>query len=143
MEISVGRLFERYERLFQQYLDDEIDMDAVASVYAAEFIMASPRGVMSGKNDERLKQVMLRGFEHYRSIGTKQMRIRGIRTSAVDERHCVAHVAWTATYARTDSPKVEIDFDVHYLVQQLDGEPTIFGWISGDEQALLKQHGIN
>jgi hypothetical protein len=28
------------------------------------------------------------------------------------------------------------------LMQQLDGEPKIFGWVSGDEQALLRQHGI-
>jgi len=35
-----------------------------------------------------------------------------------------------------------IDFDVHYLVQKLDGDPKIFGWVSGDEQALLRKHGI-
>ena len=35
-----------------------------------------------------------------------------------------------------------IDFDVHYLVQKLDGEAKVFGWVSGDEQALLKKHGI-
>jgi hypothetical protein len=35
-----------------------------------------------------------------------------------------------------------IDFDVHYLVQQLDAEPKVFGWISEDEQALLREHGI-
>jgi hypothetical protein len=54
----------------------------------------------------------------------------------------MAHVAWTATYARKDKPDVAIDFDVHYLVQHLGGAPKIFGWISGDEEAVLKQHGI-
>jgi hypothetical protein len=53
----------------------------------------------------------------------------------------VAHVAWTATYARKDQPGVAIDFDVHYFVRKLDGEPKVFGWVSGDEQALLKKHG--
>ena len=52
------------------------------------------------------------------------------------------HVAWTATYARTNQPDVMIDFDVHYFVQKLDGEPKVFGWVSGDEEALLKRHGI-
>jgi hypothetical protein len=52
-------------------------------------------------------------------------------------------VAWTATYARPSQPDVAIDFEVHYLVQQLDGAPPqVFGWVSGDEQALLRQHGI-
>ena len=39
-------------------------------------------------------------------------------------------------------PDVAIDFDVHYFVQKLDGEPKVFGWVSGDEQALLRKHGI-
>jgi hypothetical protein len=54
----------------------------------------------------------------------------------------VAHVAWRATYARGDQPDVAIDFDVHYFVQKLDGPPKVFGWVSGDEQALLRTHGI-
>jgi hypothetical protein len=54
----------------------------------------------------------------------------------------VAHVAWTAIYARQDAPDILIDFDVHYLVQKLNGEPKIFGWVSDDEQALLKEYGI-
>ncbi|MOA64116.1 hypothetical protein D3C78_1900710 [compost metagenome] len=55
----------------------------------------------------------------------------------------MAHVAWTATYARKDQPDVAIDFDVHYFVQTLDREaPKVFGWVTGDEQALLREHGI-
>ena len=70
------------------------------------------------------------------------MRTRNVRLSPIDELHCVVHVAWTATYARKNLPDVAIDFDVHYLVQLLDGVPKVFGWVSGDEQALLKEHGI-
>ena len=45
-------------------------------------------------------------------------------------------------YARRGKPDVAIEFEVHYLIQKLDGEPKIFGWVSGDEQELLRQHGI-
>lgn len=65
-----------------------------------------------------------------------------MRISPIDARHCVAHVAWTATYARKDQPEVTIDFDVHYLVQKLDEEARVFDWVSADEQELLRQHGI-
>ena len=68
--------------------------------------------------------------------------IRSVRTSSIDDQHCVAHVAWTATYARKDREEVTIDFDVHYLVQTLNDVPKVFGWVSGDEQALLKEHGV-
>lgn len=142
METSVRRLFERYENVARAALLGDVDMDEVASLYASEFIAASPAGVMTGKNDEQLKQVMAQGYAHYRAIGTKEMRIRGLRISPMDEHHCVAHVAWTATYARKDQPDIAIDFDVHYLVQQLGTEPKVFGWVSGDEQALLKERGI-
>jgi hypothetical protein len=142
METESKKLFERYERLFSRSLAGDIDMDEVASLYASSFIAASPKGVVTGKNDDQLKDVMAQGYAHYRSIGTKEMRIRDVLISPIDARHCVAHVAGTAVYARNEQPDVTIDFEVHYLVQKLDGDPKIFGWVSGDEQALLKKHGI-
>lgn len=142
MEKSVNELFQRYQEFFRRGLKNEADMEQVASSYATAFIAASPAGVSVGQNDEQLKQVMRQGFERYRQMGTKDMILRQVRVDPIDECHCVAHVAWTATYDRSAAPDVSIDFDVHYLVQQLDDGPKIFGWVSGDEQALLRQHGI-
>ena len=142
MENSVKALFERYEKLFRMALMGEVDMDKVASSYAAAFVAASPAGVRAGQNDQQLKQMMQQGFENYRRIGTKDMRLRDVRIALIDEHHCLAHAAWTAIYDRGDKPDISIDFEVHYLVQQLEDAPKIFGWISGDEQAVLKQHGI-
>ena len=142
MENSVRRFFERYERFFNQSLGGDIDMDEVAALYASELIAASPDGVTTLKNDDHLKQVMAQGYTRYRAMGTKAMRMRDVQLSPIDDHHCVAHVAWTATYACKDQPDVAIDFDVHYFVQKLDEEPKVFGWVSGDEQSLLKKHGI-
>ena len=142
METSVREFFERYENSFNRSLGGDMDMDEVASLYASEFIAASPAGVMSGKNDNQLKQVMAQGYARYRAMGTKEMRIRNVRLSPMDDHHCVAHVAWTARYGCKDQPDIAIDFDVHYFVQKLGGEPKVFGWVSGDEQALLTKHGI-
>lgn len=142
MEAKVRKFFERYENFFNRSLAGEMDPDEIAALYAAEFIAASPAGVMAGKNDGQFRQAMAQGYARYREIGTKGMRIRGIRLSSMDEHHCVAHVAWTATYARGDRPDTEIDFEVHYLIQKLDGEPKVFGWVAGDEEALLRERGI-
>lgn len=142
METDVRKLFERYEIIARASLHGHVEMDDVAALYASEFIAATPAGVRTGKNDEQLKQVMAAGYAHYRAIGTKEMRIRGLRISPMDEHHCVAHVAWRATYVRENQSDVVVDFDVHYLVQQLGAEPKVFGWVSGDEQALLRQHGV-
>ena len=142
MDMEVNALFDRYEQAMRHALAGKPDLEETAAFYTSAYIAASPTGIVAGKNDDALKQVMEQGYAHYRAIGTKEMRIRDVRISPIDAHHCIAHVAWTATYARRDKPDVAIDFDVHYLVQQLDGAPKIFGWISGDEQALLKKHGI-
>ena len=142
MENAVRKFFERYESIFNRSLGGDMDMDAVASLYASEFIAASSAGVKAGKNDDQLKQVMAEGYARYREMGTKEMRIRNIHVSPMDEHHCMARIAWAATYFRKDQPDIAIDFDVHYFVQKLDGEPKVFGWVSGDEEALLRKHGI-
>jgi hypothetical protein len=139
---GLRRFFERYERCFNRALAGDVDHDELASLYAAEFIAASPAGVMAGRNDEQLQQAMAQGYARYRAIGTRGMRLREVRISPIDEHHCVAHVAWTASYAREGQADVAIDFEVHYFVQQLGGEPKVFGWVSGDEQELLRRHGI-
>ena len=142
MDGSIRRLFERYEDFFNRSLQGELSLDEVAELYASEFVAASPKGVMTGKNDESFKQMMAEGYARYRSRGTKRMRLRDVHTSPIDDNHRLAHVAWTATYARKDGRNTSIDFEVHYFVQVLNREPKVFGWVSGDEEEILKKHGI-
>jgi hypothetical protein len=78
MESSVRKLFERYESVFNRSLGGDMDMDEVAALYAPEFIAATPAGVMAGKNDDQLKQVMAQGYARYRAMGTKEMRIGNV-----------------------------------------------------------------
>lgn len=99
-------------------------------------------GVMAGKNDNQFRETLIQGFEQYRKIDTKRMTVRKVSISSIDNLHCVAHVAWTATYGNGENPDIAIDFDVHYLMQKNNGKPYIFGWISGDEQEALKEYGV-
>jgi hypothetical protein len=142
MEASLRKLFERYERLFRQSSGGDKGMEEVAALYASDFIAATTAGVMTGKNGDQLKQVIAQSYAHYRAIGTKDMRIRNVRLSPIDEHHCVARVAWTVTYAHKDQSDLATDFDVHYFVQTLAGASKVFGWVSGDEQALLRKYGV-
>lgn len=97
MEAGVREFFERYASFFRRSLGGDMDMDEAAALYASEFIAASPAGLVTGRNDDRLRQVMAQGYARYREIGTKDMRLRDVRLSPMGEHHCVAHVAWTAT----------------------------------------------
>jgi len=141
-ETSIRELFDRYERFFMEALADNLDPDELSALYTSDFISASPAGVMTGKNDDTLKQAMIDGYAHYRAIGTKSMQVRHVRLSRIDNQHAVAHVAWTATYSKPSQSDISIDFEVHYLVQELNGKPKVFGWVSGDEQALLRERGV-
>ncbi|MDX9996846.1 MAG: nuclear transport factor 2 family protein [Phenylobacterium sp.] len=142
LETRIRALFDRYARAFNQALVDEPDLDEIATFYAPEFIAASPAGVATGRNDDRLRAVMAQGYDRYRAIGTRDMRVRSVRVTPVDDLHALAHVAWIATYARPDLSETRIDFEVAYLVQDLGEGPRIFGWVTGDEEAALKAHGV-
>jgi hypothetical protein len=139
---TLEKFFQRYESFFMQSLSGEIDGNEIAELYAPEFIAASPLGVLTGKNDVDFQQALSEGYEQYRRIGTKGMRVRTVEMSRIDEFHCVANVAWTASYEVPNKQQVDIDFDVHYLMQELNGKLRIFGWVSGNEQELLKQYGV-
>jgi hypothetical protein len=142
MEAAVRKFFEGYESLFNKALGGDIDMEAALNLYACEFIAASPMGVMAGRNDAQLKQTIKEAYARYRTLGMKGARVRNIRCVKIDDHHCMAHVAWRATYAGKGKHDIAIDFVVHYFIQRLDEGPKVFGWVSGDERALLSQHGI-
>ena len=141
-ETSIREFFNRYQRFFMEALADNLDVDELSALYTSDFIAASPAGVMTGKNDDTLKQAMINGYAYYRAIGTKSMQMQNIRLSPIDEQHAVAHIEWTAVYAKPSQPDISIDFAVHYLMQELDGHPKVFGWVSGDEQKLLRELGV-
>lgn len=50
MQEAVRRLFDRYQDVLARSLSGEVDADGIASLYATDFIAASPAGVVSGKN---------------------------------------------------------------------------------------------
>ena len=87
---------------------------------ATAFIAASPSGVHVGQNGEQLKGVMKQGFDYYRQIGTKDMLLGTVSITLIDEYHCLANVEWTAIYSRDENSDISINFQVHYLMQQIN-----------------------
>lgn len=142
MEASVRQLFRDYEALTARGLRGDVHADAFGAFFAAEFIAASAQGVRGGKNDAAMRDAMADEFAHHRKVGATAMRVEAVRIMPLDAAHCVAAVDWSATYDRGARPDVTIRFTVHYFVQQTADGPRIFGWVSGDEQAALREHEI-
>lgn len=139
---QVEKFFQKYEQFFMQSLRGKLNPDEITELYAPEFIAASPMGVMTGKNDIDFQKTLSYGYEQYRKMGTIGMHVCKIKVYPIDEYHSVAHVSWRASYQKSDKSRVDIDFEVHYLMQEIKGKLRVFGWISGNEQEVLKEYGI-
>ena len=77
MTDKIREFFAQYEARVNRALGEmpEIDAKATAEAFSDCFIAANPGGVNCGKNDEQFRSQILQGFEFYRSIGTKSMKI--------------------------------------------------------------------
>jgi hypothetical protein len=140
----LAEFFAEYEARTNRALADpaRLDIEATAKAFADCFIAANPNGVTCGKNDAGLRDPIPKGFEFYRSIGTKSMKIASLTTTILDECHAMVKVHWEAFYKRTDGSGEVIDFDVIYLLQTTGDMPRIFAYITGDEQKVYKERGL-
>ena len=141
MKQRVVELFGRYERAFNSALAGDGDLDEVAGLYANVFISAVPAGIFAGTNDDKLREAMKAGFERYRAIGTQRMEVKDVRVAPINPQHALAFVDWLATYDKVGE-EVAIPFTNAYFVRLQDDGAKVFGWVTGDEEAELRKHGI-
>lgn len=140
MDNDVRVLFERYARTFDRGLRGEDVAAETAEYFAPQFIASVPAGVYTGANGEPLREAVADGFQRYRALGTQAMLLGDVRVVPIDERHAIAFVAWTATYEKAGAA-IAIPFTNCYFLR-LDERLRIFGWVAGDEEAALREHGI-
>jgi hypothetical protein len=141
MRQEIARLFERYENAFNAGLDGALDTQEVASLYANVFLSATPAGIAAGTNDDSFIKAMKAGFDHYRAIGTRGMKVMDVRVNPIDELHALAFVDWAAAYEK-DGKQITVPFTNAYLVRLQGGAAKVFGWIAGDEEAELRKYGL-
>lgn len=144
--ISVRARIEEFFNTYAQRINEalqgkERDTDEVAGAFANYFVEASPVGVTGSKNDEAFRKMIPKGYEFYRSIGTQLMTITSKDIRFIDDCHSMVTVHWNSVYRKKDNTTETIDFDVHYLVQTKN-DIKIFAYITGDEQKVLKEHGL-
>lgn len=145
MKRKVTRFFREYAQRFERSLKESSDADTegVVDAFADYFVAASPVGVHGGKNGLKFKFMIGRGFAYYRKIGTTAMKIAKLEVTPLDALHAMASVTWDSRYLRRkDGAKVRIVFTNLYFVHMDGGAPKIFAYVTGNEQALLKKHGL-
>ena len=134
--------FNRYAERFNQALQGvTVDAKEVAASFATCFVEASPLGVICGKNDDEFLKVIPQGHAFYKAIGVISMTILSNAITFLDTLHAMAKVRWRCDCKRTDNVFIALEFDVIYFVQINEGVK-ILAYITGDEQAALKEHGL-
>jgi hypothetical protein len=138
----IDRFFDAYAGRFNDALEGTADVDETMNAFAPCFVEASPAGIRCSNNDDKFREAIPKGYKFYRNIGTQSMNIRSKELTILDELHVLVKVDWQAHYKKKNSEKEVIDFTVFYLLQVQNEQPKIFCYVTGDEQKVLKAHGL-
>jgi hypothetical protein len=118
-----------------------IDTDVFHNSFASFVVGANPLGIAGGSNDDKFQKAITDGIDFYKRIGIISMNISSIEITTLDHIHSLVKVFWKAFYVKDDLSG-EIPFEVFYVVQNGSTAPKIFAYITGDEQAALRQHHL-
>lgn len=139
---AVEKFFDRYAANFNDSLSGNIDIETTVNSFANSFVAASPVGIDCGGNDENFRDVIVQGYDFYRSAGIEQMNIIGNEITWLDEMHAMCRVKWSADYSKKKGERGQVTFDVIYFVQFKDYTCKIFAYITGDENKVFKKLGL-
>ncbi|MDF2193087.1 hypothetical protein [Paraflavitalea sp. CAU 1676] len=142
MEASIYEFFAAYEKRFNDALKGETDVEGTAAAFAPFFVEASPAGIHGGSNDQEFRKKIPQGMDFYRQIGTYSMEILSQDVTELDDLHYMVKVHWKAAYKNKDNTDLAIEFDVIYFLQTRDDEWKVFAYITGDEDKVMREHGL-
>jgi hypothetical protein len=85
---------------------------------------------------------MQKGYAFYKNIGITSMDIVSKKITLLDDFHIMVKVRWKSNFLKRDGLKSSIEFENIYFNQTRDTQPKVFAYITGDEQAALKEAGL-
>lgn len=133
MTAAVQKLFDRYEEAL-----NALDADKQAALFTENFVSAGPQGSIAlGKNQflEMAKQAA--GF--YKNAGHISTRILSIDEAPISDKYSLVNVHWASTFTANR----QVEFDVTYIVQNLQDDSKIIMFITHqDEQQAMKELGL-
>jgi hypothetical protein len=145
LERKVRGLFDAYGKISDDAVKDppgDDDVATLAASFAPYVVGSSPMGVFGAANDEAFRAMLPKGFAHYRAVGGKSMAITGLEVTTLDDLHAIAHVDWDFSYTNKAGKSGHVQFRNLYFVTIAGGEPRIFAYVTPDEEAAMKAHGL-
>jgi len=132
---KLEKLFSEYERAF-----DALDFKTIAKNYPDTFISAGPKGTVAQDKKDFLSKAA-QASEMYRSIGQNSARILSKKITPISDQYCMVTVHWGVKFEKTGDELIE--FDVSYIVQDIDDTLSIILFIAHqDEAEAMKKLGL-
>ena len=140
---DLERFFRDYADLYNRALAGQAVFDDIMARFSESFVAASPHGVNAGENGPEFRQVLKEGYDFYRRIGARRMRVHRVDITLIDETHHMAKVCYAADYVRpSNGEALTLPFEVTYLLETRDGRSRIFAFVASDEMAVYREHGL-
>lgn len=140
---QINEFFNQYSDIFNNAIKVAApDIEQTAGLYSDCFIGANPLGVQCGKNDKELRDFLLKGYGFYKEIGITSMDIVSKEITILDEFHTMTKVRWKSHFIKRYNSKGSIEFENIYFTQTKENQHKVFAWITGNEQAALKEYGL-
>lgn len=133
------------EQFFARYEEgaNSFDPDIVCSLYTTEFMAGGPSGVSCGRNDQSLRQAIVRRRAFFREIGFKQARVLHVEETPLDEHYTMAKVHWHMTFEKQPGRPQDFKFFITYFLFDSGSGPKAAFWISHeDEQKVMREAGL-
>jgi len=140
--LTIADFFAGYVDAFNRSLAETVDTEGIQRHFSSCFVGAGPQGVQCGQNDEQFTEMLQQGYAFYRQVGTKSMSVRNVTTTPIDDAHWLARVAYRAHYVKPGGEPLDLDFEVSYMLAEREEAYEIFAFVTGDEMALYREHGL-
>jgi hypothetical protein len=140
---QISAFFDAYAtRVNRALAGQKVNPKEVSASFADFFVESSPQGVIGGKNGWMFRRTIPKGFARYRKMGITAMLIQAKDIKPLDDGHAMVTVRWQSVYNRKDGTPASIVFSVTYFLTMVQDSFKIFAYITGDEERVLKEHGL-
>jgi hypothetical protein len=139
---------EQFIRRYGHLMDEGVRSGAVraeelAAMYAEYCVGSSPAGIFGAQVDAGFETTSSDGVANYKRMGGTAFVVESVAVEPIDELHDMARVGWRFDYIRpADRMSGTIRFENVYFLNRAGTAPQIFAWVTPDEQAALKAHGL-
>jgi hypothetical protein len=131
------------EHFFSRYAELAMSgqPEALASLYAATFIVGGPEGSQAFANDARFIEWLRQVSDFNRRHGMRALTVVSIREVTLSPLHTLATVTWGAQFQKTGERVIE--FEISYLLERTENEWRILSYISrSDQNAEMTKEGL-